>query len=278
MKVYLISDLHCELLNEDNLVILINKIMVTITNPLEDILLLPGDIGDFFTENRINNFYRLMLIFGIKFNKIIWILGNHEYYHSSINKTYNDANLLNNKLNIYFDTNDKFILLINQSYEINNYVILGTTLWANANLNFDPNYINPCIKWVNDFSISKEQHNIQHKNDLDWLTNEIDKYRNTDKKIIVMTHHLPSYKLIDPEYKIYTNTNSYFATDLEYLFGQDIKYWFYGHTHTPNDVIINSTNLIVNPLGYEKESQKRLRDDNIFKVIDLVAKDIVTKY
>lgn len=33
-----------------------------------------------------------------------------------------------------------------------------------------------------------------------------------------------------------------------------VKYWFYGHTHTEGDAIINNTRLLCNPLGYPDEN------------------------
>jgi len=87
-----------------------------------------------------------------------------------------------------------------------------------------------------------------------------------------MTHHLPSYQLIDPKYKIFKEINCYFATNLDYLFGPHIKYWLYGHTHQPNQTIINNIKLLVNPLGYKHESFNRLKHKNIFKIIKFIKK------
>jgi len=46
--------------------------------------------------------------------------------------------------------------------------------------------------------------------------------------------------------------NQWFYCDLDNL----IKYWFYGHTHTPLNVKIHNIPFLCNPIGYPNENIK----------------------
>jgi predicted phosphohydrolase len=265
MSFYLISDLHTELLTELQLDELLSKLKKQKTNVEKDILLLAGDIGNFVTDDKIKNFEKTMLFFGTKFSKIIWILGNHEHYHSFTTKTYDDARLLNIRIN---EINNKFILLINESYEINNFLILGSTLWSNAQNSL---YATQCIKYIKNFENDVNLYTLQHLTDLDWLENSINNSK--DKNIIVMTHHLPSFQCIDQQYAKYNIINNFFATNLEYLFHNNIKCWVYGHTHSANKLTINDVKLYVNPIGYYKENNKKINFE--FMKLDLALEHVV---
>ncbi len=75
----------------------------------------------------------------------------------------------------------------------------------------------------------------------------IDKY--SHKKVIVVTHHLPSMKLIAEKYNG-DIINYAFATDVEHLMKNNVTHFCSGHTHSSMDKIIGTTRCIVNPKGY----------------------------
>jgi Icc-related predicted phosphoesterase len=86
-----------------------------------------------------------------------------------------------------------------------NYNILGTTLWV-------PFY---------------EQ---KYKENVEWLTNNI----KNNENVIVLSHYLPSYKLIVPKYwtKEYEPLQKQYASDLEHLMKPNVKFWLCGHSHS----------------------------------------------
>jgi len=137
-------------------------------------------------------------------------------------------------------------------YELDDYVILGTVLWSNIPFNM-AKYIH---NNMNDYNyiyddklkpITPNKINYLHYKNVEWLKNMIGKYLN--KKIIVITHHLPSFKLIPSKYDN-NPINCAFATDLEYLIKDNVLYWCCGHTHTSCNASINNCKLFVNPKGY----------------------------
>jgi len=84
----------------------------------------------------------------------------------------------------------------------------------------------------------------------DWLQKEI--LSRPDKTIIVVSHHLPSFQYIASRFRG-SPINSAFASDLDHLIKQEnVKYWFYGHSHASRDVIDMGCNLVANPYGYSR--------------------------
>lgn len=235
MNIQYISDLHLEFLNISKIDKIIKKI--TANAP---ILVLAGDIG-----NPFKNHYRYFLSkMSLIFNIIIVIAGNHEYYHNNIL----DVKSMCAKICDEFD-NVKF--LDNNIFEYNNYVFIGTTLWSHI-INHN-NEIND-ISCINDITIYK--YNTLHKESLDFIINALD---NTDKQAIVITHHLPSYDLIDNKYKTneYIAIHQWFASDMNIYFSKyqvKICAWIYGHTHSSNICNIDGINFYCNPIGYNGEN------------------------
>jgi predicted phosphodiesterase len=74
--------------------------------------------------------------------------------------------------------------------------------------------------------------------------------------IVVITHHVPSYKLIDPVFTTnkYKPYNQCYFTDCEKYFKDPIKVWIYGHTHKESNTEINGIKFLCNPKGYPNEN------------------------
>jgi hypothetical protein len=135
------------------------------------------------------------------------------------------------------------ILLEDESLETENFIFYGATIWSK------PSDI--IFKKMNDkftFRSRDEIINI-HEKSVCLLDKFIKEYGGI-KPLIIITHHLPSFTLIDKEYECYKELNTGFASELDYLITHPITHWIYGHTHKPNDSIINNVKMICNPLGY----------------------------
>jgi hypothetical protein len=73
------------------------------------------------------------------------------------------------------------------------------------------------------------------------------------RKFIVISHHLPSYSLIDAKYlSIKPSLGSSFATNIFIATSKQIVAWVAGHTHTA----IEKEKFYVNPIGYKGENIK----------------------
>ena len=70
------------------------------------------------------------------------------------------------------------------------------------------------------------------------------------EKIVVVTHHLPTFAAIEDKHKG-SVLNAAYATELRnYIADSRITAWIYGHSHHRTDLMIGKTHLVSNPLGY----------------------------
>ena len=91
-----------------------------------------------------------------------------------------------------------------------------------------------------------------HQEDKAWLADQIERCSKAQEEIIVLTHHLPSYKLIHEKYEGHP-LNYCFATNLEEMIQSPIRGWLCGHSHTAAELEINGVYCGLNPHGYPAE-------------------------
>ena len=239
MKVRYFSDLHLEFIKPNKIEQFIRKI----PSGFDEICILAGDIGNPYQKN-----YDIFMNFISKnFKKTFCITGNHEYYNKT--KTIQETNEF---IKDYFQQFNN-ISLLNNTYEIyNNYCFIGTTLWSKiTNPNFEINdvYNIPNFNYI--------EYNRLNRLSIDFLEDVLQKNENC----IIITHHVPLYSLIDEKYKtlqmipynqwFYCNMDDFIEANVS-----KIKYWIYGHTHTPSNVIMNEIPFLCNPIGYPNENSK----------------------
>lgn len=200
-------------------------------------LILAGDIG-YPTEKKYWNFLKSC---SDEFKNVIYTTGNHEYWKFGKTSIFDIDKQMQNMANKNKMHNLHYLNM--HEININQIRYLGATLWSNRKVSLK--------------SMHSTSHDIRnsHKVHVDWLQNKlnIDKTTHT----LVITHHMPSLKLIAPKYK--NCENSGFATDLEHLIQPNLKMWVCGHTHTGVDIMINGCRFLINPLGRPDEINKTIR-------------------
>ncbi len=248
MIFYIASDLHLEF-----------KFDIILNIPddnLEKYLLLAGDTCNY---NNIDKFEEWLKCISNKFNKIFFISGNHEYYSNG--ETMDNIDI---KLKLLESKFDNVIYLNCDTFILNNVLIVGCTLWSNNKYKYINDYKNIYIE--NDKLLTLKDSNNLHLKHLDWLIQTLNENKNKDT--IVLTHHLPTIKLIDNKYLFYKDLNTAFYTPLDKLIvdNQQIKYWICGHSHSTKECQINNTKLILNAYGYNGEN-KRFINNKLIKLI-----------
>jgi predicted phosphohydrolase len=241
MKIRYLSDIHLEFIKPNKLEKFIKKIPIHVDS-IDEICILAGDIGNPYTAN-----YDIFMKFISKnFKKSFVIAGNHEYYNKK--KTIIETT---NFLNEYFNNFDN-ITFLNNSYEYyENYCFIGTTLWSNiTDLSCEINDVNA----IPNFNYIK--YNELNKICVNFLEETL---QNNDTHCVIITHHVPSYSLINDKYKTseMINYNQWFYCDMDKFIEthkKKIKCWIYGHTHTPSNIIINEIPFLCNPIGYPNEN------------------------
>jgi predicted phosphohydrolase len=208
-------------------------------------LALLGDIGNPFRDN-----YREFLKYASSnWDSVFLLTGNHEYWNLQKDK-YN-RNDVDNKIRDIITQFPNITFLNNNKYEFSNYTILGTTLWS-------------CINKVSSKKMGDDTISC-HNNSVKWLESQIDA---SDKKIIVLSHHLPSYKLIIDKYRKnrYVPYHDRFASHLDYLMRDPIKVWLCGHSHSVNEMNINGVHCAINAYGYLNFKSLTTRSEKVLQL------------
>lgn len=239
------SDMHLEFYNDN-----IGKIRKLFIQPLisnrenADYLLLAGDIGR-PTHQSYKQFLRDM---APHYKRIFVITGNHEYYKMP---TTTMAELDEKCRELCADAGDNITFLQNEAYNINDWLsIYGGTFWTDI-----PSSKKRIIEstmndytYITGFSAGKATQ--LHKDAVAGLEHKLAESGNA-RKWIVMSHHMPSFELIDEKYKTGMNTdlNYAFATNIHVATDPRICAWVYGHTHTPRQ----TGKFYCNSYGYPGE-------------------------
>lgn len=250
MKIQIASDLHLEF-SENRKWIEENPII-----PKGDVLILAGDIVVNKYKQKAESFYKYI---EKNFKHIISIQGNHEFYKGEVYFAYPSY---------YKQLNENHIMLNNKSAIFEGVKFICSVLWSNIPDNsalFIEGGMNDykLIYYEDGFEkipINTNITNDFNKLSLKFIEEELEKKFNG--KIVVVTHHIPSYKCINDKNKD-SEFNPAFANNLDELIKKNpkISLWIHGHSHSFSDKIIGKTRIVSNPLGYvfdnEQEGFKR---------------------
>jgi len=187
-----------------------------------------------------------------RFAAVIYVLGNHEHYRENIDKTANKLKELIEEDSIHnvFILEDEFVVF-------NGVKFIGSTLWSDYNKG-DYFSINACKSHMNDFKQIKMGENYKQIHPLDIIDihnrskEYIDQQAKGNDKVVVITHHAPSYESVHTKYLRYNDINGAYASDLTDIMNKNrnIKYWFHGHMHDGVNYAVYDTQVISNPYGY----------------------------
>ncbi|CAB4127480.1 Calcineurin-like phosphoesterase domain, ApaH type [uncultured Caudovirales phage] len=184
-----------------------------------------------------------------EFKHVLMVCGNHESYHFDIDKTISHI-----KNNLDYGN---FHLLDNSCFAIDDVIFTGGTLWTDMNKE-DLETLHDIRSLMNDFRvINKGKYKFTPEDVLDYFKETIDyidlmSVIHKDEKIVVVTHHAPSFKSVDPIYENHTLLNGGYCSNLENFIidRKNIKLWISGHLHNRNLYYIGDTLLASNPRGY----------------------------
>lgn len=252
MRLQIVSDIHLEFRN---------NYYPFIHRRAPNIALL-GDIG----KPHSHVYMRLIRDLSRRFERVIIIAGNHEYYRSGSQRW--TVYEIQEKLYALASEFDNVCFLERQTTYIDGVRILGATLWTNI----------PHEQWVvmrkkiNDYSmitLSRDEHEHApplsvplspayttrwHEETVEWIKDELDAPGTRDTPTVILTHHAPStHNTSDPRYHESPLQTAY-STDLECLFRAPVVAWAFGHTHYPCDRTTDEgIRIVSNPVGYPNE-------------------------
>lgn len=217
-----------------------------------DILVLAGDIStphkwrdDGYVYGTQSEFFKRV---AGEFGHVVYVPGNHEHYHGDVNET---ENILKNELSQY----DNVTFGTHVEYTWGDLAIIGNTLWTDFD-NGNSIVLNAANMGMNDFRIvSNGSHRYTSEDAMRrHLIAKFDlsesAYKFRDKKLVVVSHHLPSYQVIAKGFRD-SRLNGAYASDLdEFMQEINASVWIHGHSHPPADLMIGMTRVIRKPRGY----------------------------
>jgi UDP-2,3-diacylglucosamine pyrophosphatase LpxH len=89
----------------------------------------------------------------------------------------------------------------------------------------------------------------EHRLSRAWLQARLNAPIQEGMPIVVVTHHGPSARSMDPMYAG-SNLNPCFYSELPDTFFQTAALWVHGHTHSSSDYVHHRTRVVANPRGY----------------------------
>ncbi len=195
----------------------------------------------------------------LQFPHVIYIAGNHEFYHGKFIGSLQDLrNECDKFSNVYFLEND--------CKKINDVTFIGSTLWTDMNKG-DPLTLHTVGDMMNDFRIIRHDGlghvklrpahaAARHRKSIDYIRTVVE--GKFDEKFVVVGHMAPSSLSIAPEYQNDTLMNGAYYSDLsEFILDHpQIKLWTHGHMHQPCDYMMGDCRVVCNPRGYHGYEQQ----------------------
>ena len=216
--------------------------------PVADILVLAGDIdvGAHLAAT--------LAAFAQRWPRVVFVPGNHEYYHSS-------PKLTTKAIRAATREAANLVWLDNGVAEVEGLTFAGATLWHSE----PPD---PQVKaWMGDY------HAI--RNFEPWVYREHQRALALLSKVkadVVVTHHIPTTLGIAEEFRD-SPLNHCFCHDMtDMIRERGPRLWVYGHTHTPMSYMVGQTQMVCNPKGYPHERAAGF-NPNLVVTVDRVTPD-----
>ena len=198
-----------------------------------------------------------------KYEKVFYVVGNHEHYGYKLHKTIPHLkSVLPNNVTV----------LEKEQFEYKGVLFIGGTLWTDMN-NFDSLTLYHMKNMMNDYkqiTMFDEVRDVYHRLTPDKTVSEHVKTKQLFKlfleenragkklPVVVLTHHAPSKLSTHPYYANDTIMNGAYSSDLSefILDNPEIQVWTHGHTHHTFDYMINNTRVMANPRGYKNYEER----------------------
>ena len=265
MKIKIVSDLHLEfedinIKNDEGCDVLILSGDIMVAQDLHDHLETEGlqNLGNTqgmgrrqLAAKRFRDFLKRV---SFQFPHVIYVAGNHEFYHGKWHQT---LETLSNECakfpNVYFLECDSKI--------IDDITFIGGSLWTDCNKQ-DPLTMHALRDMMNDYRSIRVEYDgfrtlrpadtvVRHFKMLNYIKTVVAEKH--DQKFVVVGHHSPSFASVHASYANDQLMNGGYHSELsEFILDRpQIKLWTHGHTHFPFDYMIGQTRIICNPRGYD---------------------------
>jgi len=251
MKLWVLSDLHLD----------VNRhfpLALPDPRPPHDAVVIAGDVCQGIDEG-----VRFIVGGGLNAKPVLYVAGNHEFYgrdrHLELAAGRSAAAAVSN-----------VHLLERDGVTIGGVEFLGCTLWTDYRysgareqaraMHWAAQRLNDHHLIANGAGTWLPQHCLdEHLASRAWLAQRLARERPHPK--VVITHHAPSRRSVQPQYKDDLLTAA-FASDLDDLAG-GAALWVHGHLHAPADYVLDGCRVLANPRGYVDIREDRAFDPSL---------------
>ena len=191
------------------------------------------------------------------FQVVLYVTGNHEWYtipgHEPLS-----LEELEKRMHKFESIISNLYILNRSSVRIGDLCIAGATLWSKPECQVPP-FI------VRVHGMRTKEYQDRHNEDLSYLIKIMNYCKKNDHKLLIITHHPPTMKVLD-----YTNKRkkflSLYATNLDYLLDKSkVSTWVCGHVHKNFDFISEKGCRVVgNQKGKKKDQITDYVKDFVF--------------
>lgn len=221
--------------------------------PDHDVLILAGDISEY--TDRPSDLAEVLAHYRSRTDRpILYLPGNHEFYHQEYHRTLDRIAADTKRLDIE--------LLHCRSVQYGDVAFHGCTLWSDFSLfgaEMADVYGLYAEMSISDFRairygdqpFRRTDCADLHRKERAWLEKSLE--RSKAPHNVVITHFAPVAQCIAARFQG-DRLNPYFIAECEDLVKQfEPDLWLYGHTHQPDDFILGKTRFINNARGYPLE-------------------------
>jgi len=254
------SDLHLEQHYGQKADFLAQTFVLDDERDAESILVLAGDIS-----SKLDQLIPFLNRMKARFPKVYYIPGNHEFYGHTMEKWCEEFQF---GMQPHPEGDNFEFALLDMCYEeLEGVRFIFGTMWADGGTSLADQAM--VGRYLRDFYVIKTKQNNQkeprrytvpdmvriHKRQRKQLEGFL--AQPFDGKTVVITHHMPSYRLCHPRFG--GEANGGFAGNLDLILATDNapELWIHGHTHDTIDTTLWKTRIVCNPSGYYFETDRR---------------------
>lgn len=238
MKIQFASDLHLEM--QENSRWLKH-------NPLEvmgEVLVLAGDIMYLGNESLMRHPFWDWA--SEAFSQVLVVPGNHEFYGGWDMGRLHDGWSLEVRRNVHY--------YYNAVVQMERVELVLTTLWAEIKVQD----AFACERGVTDFRrivadgerLDFVRFNREHACCREFVRRSCCKPAEGGRKRVVVSHHLPSFLLMDPRFNGSALNGAFVSEMYDVIADSSIDWWIYGHSHRNVEAEIEGCRCVSNQLGY----------------------------
>ncbi len=256
MRAHIISDLHFDY--KENWMDFWTNLDTVSAVPY---LIIAGDLCPLGTPKNRARAYDALLNFCTRYENVVYIPGNHEFYQTSISEGIRLLNQWGKEIPNLHVLGLLFAGCGVSYKRIDGQGFTGGTMW------FPENDVAPWNQFP-DFALIKNFKEEVYRANKQFINS----CKNLMVDEVIVTHHLPSPGCIAEEFKN-NEFNPFFLCDMEAVIKErQPKLWIHGHSHYPSDVKIGNTRIYANPYGYPNErSGPRPPNPNFWDRIEITA-------